>query len=76
MVGICFWIYHFYLLVGLVVTEKWNTEGVLGTIIEVNNQFARGLKTTLEHSYAPNNGKRDALFKAEWTNENVKVIPI
>jgi hypothetical protein len=58
---------------GLVLTEKWNTEGVLGTVIEINNQFARGLKTTLDTSYTPNTGKRDALLKTEWTNENVKV---
>jgi len=58
---------------GLTLTEKWNTEGVLGTVIEVNNQFARGLKATLDTSYTPNTGKRDALLKTEWTNENVKL---
>jgi hypothetical protein len=54
-------------------TEQWNTDGVLGTIVEINNQFARGLKATLDTSYVPNTGKRDALLKTEWTNENVKV---
>lgn len=59
---------------GLTLTEKWNTEGNLGTVIEINNQFARGLKATIDTSYSPNTGKRDALLKTEWTNENVKVI--
>jgi hypothetical protein len=58
---------------GLTLTEKWNTDGVLGTIVEINNQFARGLKATLDTSYTPNTGKRDALLKTEWANENVKV---
>jgi len=58
---------------GLTLTEKWNTDGVLGTVIEINNQFARGLKATLDTSYVPNTGKRDALLKTEWTNDNVKL---
>jgi len=58
---------------GLTLTEKWNTEGILGTIVEINNQFARGLKATLDTSYVPNTGKRDAILKTEWTNENVKL---
>lgn len=58
---------------GLTLTEQWNTEGVLGTVVEINNQFARGLKATLDTSYVPNTGKRDALLKTEWTNENVKL---
>lgn len=60
-------------LLGLTLTEKWNTEGILGTTAEFNNQFARGLKATLDTAYTPNTGKRDALLKTEWTNENVKV---
>jgi len=58
---------------GLNLTEKWTTEGTLGTVLEINNQFARGLKTTLDTTYVPNTGKRDALLKNEWTNENVKL---
>jgi len=58
---------------GLTLTEKWNTEGILGTVLEINNQFARGLKATLDTSYAPNTGKRDAVLKTEWTNSQVKL---
>jgi len=58
---------------GVTLTEKWNTEGTLGTILEINNQFARGLKTTLDTTYVPTTGKRDALLKTEWTNNNVKL---
>jgi hypothetical protein len=31
------------------------------------------LKATLDTQYVPNTGKRDALLKTEWTNENVKL---
>jgi len=58
---------------GLTLTEKWNTDGNLGTVVEINNQFARGLKTTLDTVYVPNTGKRDAVLKNEWTNDNVKL---
>ena len=54
-------------------TEKWTTDGSLGTILEVSDQFARGFKVTLDSVYVPNTGKRDAVVKGEWQNENVKV---
>ena len=58
---------------GVVITEKWNTENVLGTVLEVNDQFARGLKVTVDSSYTPSNAKRDAVVKTEWANELFKV---
>ncbi|KAI6241391.1 Voltage-dependent anion-selective channel protein 3 [Aphelenchoides fujianensis] len=58
---------------GVVVTEKWATEGSLGTTLEISDQFSRGFKVTLDSLYVPNTGKRDAQVKGEWTNENVKL---
>ncbi|MCP9265588.1 Sparc protein [Dirofilaria immitis] len=56
---------------GVVLTEKWNTENLLGTIIEIQDRFARGLKLTLDSWYAPHNGKRSGRVKAEWANRNI-----
>ncbi|EJD76690.1 hypothetical protein LOAG_16447 [Loa loa] len=56
---------------GVVLTEKWNTENLLGTIVEIQDRFARGLKLTLDSWYAPHNGKRSGRVKAEWVNRNV-----
>lgn len=58
---------------GIVLTEKWNTENVLGTVLEVNDQFARGLKVTLDSSYTPHNAKRDGVIKTEWANDLFKI---
>uniref|UniRef100_A0A9J2PMM4 Voltage-dependent anion-selective channel protein 3 n=1 Tax=Ascaris lumbricoides TaxID=6252 RepID=A0A9J2PMM4_ASCLU len=58
---------------GITLTEKWNTDNMLGTIIEVQDQFARGLKLTLDSSYAPQVGKRTGKVKAEWAAESAKV---
>ncbi|VDN81591.1 unnamed protein product [Brugia pahangi] len=58
---------------GVVLTEKWNTENLLGTVVEIQDRFARGLKLTLDSWYAPHNGKRSGRVKAEWVNRNVTV---
>lgn len=58
---------------GVTVTEKWNTENVLGTTVEVKDQFARGLKLTLDSTYVPHSSKRDALVKSEWANDLLKI---
>lgn len=52
---------------GLTLTEKWNTENHLGTTIEVNEQFGRGLKFTFDTVYAPHTGKRTGKLKADWS---------
>ncbi|VDN17088.1 unnamed protein product [Gongylonema pulchrum] len=56
---------------GVVFTEKWNTENMLGTIIEVQDQFVNGLKLTLDSWYAAHIGKRSARVKAEWVHKNI-----
>ncbi|VDN01267.1 unnamed protein product [Thelazia callipaeda] len=56
---------------GLVLTEKWNTENALGSVIEIQDRFARGLKLIVDSWYTPQVGKRSGRFKAEWVNKNV-----
>uniref|UniRef100_A0AC34QY11 Vacuolar fusion protein MON1 homolog n=1 Tax=Panagrolaimus sp. JU765 TaxID=591449 RepID=A0AC34QY11_9BILA len=58
---------------GVTVTEKWNTDNVLGTVLEVKDQFARGLKVTVDSAYTPHNAKRDAVVKTEWANDLLKI---
>ncbi|GMT24596.1 hypothetical protein PFISCL1PPCAC_15893 [Pristionchus fissidentatus] len=52
---------------GITLTEKWNTDNQLGTVVEVNEQFGRGLKVTLDSTYAPHSGKRSGKLKADWS---------
>lgn len=41
---------------GLTFTEKWNTDNILATDITVQDQLAKGLKLTLDTSFAPQTG--------------------
>lgn len=58
---------------GFTLTEKWNTENMLGTVIEVKDQFAKGLKVTFDSCFAPQLGKRTSKVKGEWSGDRVKV---
>jgi len=58
---------------GFTITEKWNTDNNLGTVIEVKDQFMRGNKVTFDIAYNPNTGRRNALVKSEWAAPQVKV---
>ncbi|KAJ1362646.1 Voltage-dependent anion-selective channel protein 1 [Parelaphostrongylus tenuis] len=58
---------------GLTLTEKWNTENQLGTIIEVSEQFGRGLKLTFDSVYAPHAGKRTGKLKFDWAAQTARV---
>ena len=49
---------------GVTVTEKWNTDNIIGTVFEVNDQFARGLKVTLDTNYNLATSKRAAVLKS------------
>lgn len=64
------------LFLGLTLTEKWNTDNTLGTVFEIKDQFAKGLKVTLDTSYVPHNAKRGCLLKTEWTGKFLKVCII
>jgi len=58
---------------GITITEKWNTKNQLATVLEVNDQFARGLKVTVDSTYHPHDAKRNAIVKTEWANEMLKL---
>jgi len=58
---------------GFTITEKWNTDNTLGTVIEIKDQVRKGLKLTLDTGYTPHNGKRSAILKSEWTGQNLKI---
>lgn len=58
---------------GTTITEKYNTDNRLGTVIDIKDQFARGFKLTLDTGYIPHTAKRDAVLKSEWANENARV---
>lgn len=46
---------------------------MLGTIIEVRDQFAKGLTVILDTCYAPHAVKHSGKIKMEWANRNAKV---
>lgn len=58
---------------GITLTEKWNTENQLGTVVEVSEQFGRGLKLTLDSLYAPHAGKRSGKLKADWALPTARI---
>ncbi|CAL2040310.1 hypothetical protein CAEBREN_05851 [Caenorhabditis brenneri] len=58
---------------GITLTEKWNTENQLGTVIEVNEQFGRGVKVTLDSLYAPHAGKRSGKVKLDWALPTARI---
>lgn len=63
----------FFDYLGLTLTEKWNTDNVLGSVLEIKDQFARDLKVTLDTSYRPQTGKRSGKLKGEWQRDNMTV---
>jgi len=58
---------------GVTLTEKWNTDNQLGTVVEVEDKFAKGLKLIFDSTYAPHVAKRNSKLKMEWQHENLKV---
>jgi len=46
-------------------TSKWNTDNVLSTTVDVQDQLAKGLKVTLDTSYAVETGAKNGKLKAE-----------
>ncbi|PIC34057.1 hypothetical protein B9Z55_013824 [Caenorhabditis nigoni] len=58
---------------GITLTEKWNTENQLGTVVEINEQFGRGVKVTLDSLYAPHAGKRSGKVKLDWALPTARI---
>lgn len=61
------------LCTGLTLTEKWNTENQLGTVVEISEQFGRGLKLTFDSVYVPHNAKRSGKLKLDWSHPTARV---
>ncbi|CAK5075508.1 unnamed protein product [Meloidogyne enterolobii] len=58
---------------GTTITESLNTANQLGSILELNNQLAKGLKVTIDTKYTPNSGKRECLVKTDFSGEMVRL---
>ncbi|CAN0436824.1 voltage-dependent anion-selective channel protein 2 [Lethenteron reissneri] len=54
---------------GLNLTEKWSTDNTLATEISVEDQLAKGLKLTLDTTFAPNTGKKSGKLKSTYKRE-------
>jgi len=58
---------------GMTLVEKWNTDNTLATEVTVEDQIAKGLKTTLDSSYSVPVGKRNIRLKGEYFHQNAAV---
>jgi len=58
---------------GLTVTEKWNTDNTLFSEAAVQDQLVKGLKLSLEGTFAPQTGSKNGKFKVAYGQENVKI---
>lgn len=47
------------------VTSKWNTDNIVNSTLELQDHLVRGLKMSLDSSYAPDTGAKNGHFKAE-----------
>lgn len=54
---------------GVTLTEKWNTENVLGTEVVVEDQGMEGLKLTFDSAFNPHLSKRSGKVKADVKND-------
>jgi len=50
---------------GITVTSKWNTDNILNTTLDVEDHVLKGLKVSLESTFAPDTGAKNGLLKAE-----------
>lgn len=57
---------------GLTVTEKWNTDNVLGTEVVVQDKGMSGLKVTVDSHYQPATAKRSGKVKMDFTKDRVR----
>jgi len=58
---------------GVTLTEKWTTDNQLGTVVEVNEKFGRGVKVTVDSLYAPHAGKRSGKLKLDWSLPTARI---
>jgi len=58
---------------GLTFTEKWNTDNTLGTEIAIQDQIAKGLKITVDSTFAPETGKKTGIIKTEFKHDSAAI---
>jgi voltage-dependent anion channel protein 2 len=56
---------------GISIREKWNTENILATELSVEDQFVKGLKLSLDTSFAPQTGKKSGTVSTAYKNDHV-----
>jgi len=49
----------------ITLTSKWNTDNIVSTTLDVQDQWLKGLKMSLDSSYAPDTGAKNGQLKAE-----------
>ncbi|XP_053610483.1 voltage-dependent anion-selective channel-like isoform X2 [Plodia interpunctella] len=61
---------------GLTFSEKWNTDNTLATDVTITDKIAKGLKLTLEGTFAPQTGSKTGKLKTQYANEKFAVNTI
>jgi len=56
---------------GFTIKEKWTTDNVLATQLVVEDQFVKGLKLTLDTTFAPQTGKKSGSVQTAFQNDHV-----
>ncbi|GIX98027.1 voltage-dependent anion-selective channel protein 2 [Caerostris darwini] len=56
---------------GITLKEKWNTDNILATEVSVEDQIAKGLKLSLDTTFAPQTGKKSGTFSSAFKNDHV-----
>lgn len=56
---------------GLTLKEKWNTDNVLLTELSAEDNMVKGLKLSLNGTFAPQSGKKTASVKSQFKAENI-----
>lgn len=58
---------------GLTISEKWNTDNTLTSEVAVENQLVKGLKLSLDGTFAPQTGSKTGRFKTAYSHESVRL---
>jgi len=56
---------------GITIKEKWTTDNVLATQLSVEDQIVKGLKATVDTTFAPQSGKKAGSLQTAFKNEHV-----
>lgn len=58
---------------GLTLTEKWNTDNSINTVVDVQDKLMPGLKATLDGNFKPSSGAMAGKLKTEYKHEKFVV---